>query len=70
MRTWNESSKHIDKLTSPFRVDNVSVENARLEAEQRANELDEREYEAPVFGQIIQRFLIREKQVEMAFDEA
>ncbi len=62
--------ENIDKLTSPFRVDNVSVENARLEGEQRAKELDEREYEAPVFGQIVQRFLIREKQVEMAFDEA
>jgi hypothetical protein len=62
--------ENIDQLTAPFRVDNVSVETSRLEGAQRAKELDEREYEAPVFGQIMQRFLIKEKQVETAYDEA
>lgn len=60
----------IENIVSPYLVDDDVAEKARQEAELRVRELDEKEYEHPVFGYLIETFWLPEEQVQVLFDES
>ncbi|MFH0822714.1 MAG: virulence factor SrfC family protein [Pseudomonadota bacterium] len=66
----DEIFQALERISAPLMLDDASVEKAQKEADQRIKELDELEYEAPVFGHVLQRLVLTENQIETLYDEA
>jgi hypothetical protein len=60
----------IEKILAAYQVDDDAAEKARKEAELRIRELDEKEYEFPVFGFLLENLCIPEQQIQVLFDES
>ncbi len=60
----------LEGICMSYLLDEDVFEKAKKEADLRCKEMDEQEYETPVFGHVLQRLGLKERQIEGLFDEA